>query len=170
MVMPASMLPRLFRHLLGEDWAARRAFPEPVLERITAAIASGEQCHSGELRFVVEGGLPPVCVLRGQTARQRAEELFGELRVWDTEHNSGVLIYLLMADRSVEILADRGVSARVPPGQWQAICKAMEQRYALGEFERGAVEGIEAVSDLLAAHFPADAVNPNELPDRPVIM
>ena len=161
---------RLLRHLAGEDRAARRAFPEPVLERITAAIAAQEQRHSGELRFVVEGGLPPLRVLKGQTARERAAELFAQLRVWDTEHNSGVLIYLLMSDRSVEILADRGVSAKVGAGQWQAICRGMEQRFARGEYEQGAVEGLQAVSDLLAMHFPADAGNPNELPDRPVVM
>jgi uncharacterized membrane protein len=164
------MLARLFRHLVGEDWAARRAFPAPVLDRITAVVAAQEQRHLGELRFVVEGGLPPLRVLAGQSARERAAELFGQLRVWDTEHNSGVLIYLLMADRSVEILADRGVAAKVPDGQWKDICAAMEQRFARGEYEQGAVEGLQAVSDLLAAHFPADAGNPNELPDRPVVM
>lgn len=164
--MPA----RLFRHLVGEDWAARRAFPAAVLDRITATIAAQEQRHCGELRFVVEGGLPPLRILGGQTARDRAAELFSELRVWDTEGNSGVLIYLLMADHAVEILADRGIAARVGAEQWQAICRGMERRFACGEYEQGAVEGLEAVSDLLASHFPAEAGNPNELPDRPVVM
>ncbi len=164
------MLGRLLRHLFGEDWAARRAFPAAALERITAVIAEQEKRHSGELRFVVEGGLPPLRVLGRQSARARAVELFSQLRVWDTGHNSGVLIYLLLADRDVEILADRGIAAKVGQPQWEAICRGMEQRFARGEYEQGVIEGLRAVGDLLAQHFPASADNPNELPDRPVVI
>jgi uncharacterized membrane protein len=164
------MLGRLLRHLFGEDWAAQRAFPPAALDRITAVIAEQERRHNGELRFVVEGGLPPLRVLGGQSGRERAVEVFSQLRVWDTEYNSGVLIYLLLADHDVEILADRGIAARVAPAQWEAICRGMERRFARGEYEQGAIEGLRAVGDLLATHFPADEHNPNELPDRPVVM
>jgi uncharacterized membrane protein len=164
------MLGRLLRHLFGEDWAARRAFPPAVLDRITAVIAEQERRHNGELRFVVEGGLPPLRVLGRQSARERAVEVFSLLRVWDTEYNSGVLIYLLLADRDVEILADRGIAAKVAPEQWEAVCHVMEQHFARGEYEQGAIDGLQAVSELLAQHFPDGSDNPNELPNRPVVM
>lgn len=161
---------RWLRHLLLDDFATRRAFPRAVLGAIERAIATQETHHRGELRFVVEGGLPLTAYLRGRQPRDRAIEHFTRLRVWDTEDNAGVLIYLLLADRRVEIVADRGVHARVGAAAWEAICGHMQRAFGEGRFEAGAILGIEAISDLLALHFPPQAENPNELPDRPVVL
>lgn len=161
---------RLFRHLCLEDWALRRAFPDAVLDRITAVIGEEERRHSGELRFAVEGGLSPGRVLKRQTAHDRAIELFSALRVWDTDRNNGVLIYVLLADRTVEIVADRGIHAIAGAAAWERICADMQRQFAQGAWEAGAVSGLKSVSGLLATHFPADGANPNELPDRPVVL
>lgn len=163
-------LRRFFRHLLTDHWAIRFAFPDTSLEAIEHAIEAHEGRHDGEIRFAVESALPLWDLLRGVSARDRAVELFGRLRVWDTEQNAGVLIYLLLADRRVEIVADRGIHARVGATAWEAICGAMQREFAARRFERGAIVGIEAVSDLLAAHFPPRPVNPDELPNRPVVV
>lgn len=161
---------RWIRHLWLDDLAVRRDFPRPVLSAIERAIATQEKRHRGELRFVVEGGLPLAPLLSGRTARERAIDVFSRLRVWDTEDNAGVLVYLLLADRCVEIVADRGIHARVGSAAWDAICGEMQSTFAAGRFEAGAILGIEAISDLLAAHFPPDEDNPNELPDTPVVL
>ncbi len=161
---------RWIRHLWLDDLAVRRDFPRPVLSAIERAIATQEKRHRGELRFVVEGGLPLAPLLSGRTARERAIDVFSRLRVWDTEDNAGVLIYLLLADRRVEIVADRGIHARVGSAAWDAICGEMQSAFAAGRFEAGAILGIEAISDLLAAHFPPGEDNPNELPDTPVVL
>ena len=163
---------RLVKHLVGEDFAARRAFPTSVRRRIAAAIGEQEKRHTGELRFVVEGGLPPMAVLRGVTSRERAVSLFGQLGVWDTAANNGVLIYLLLADRTVEIVADRGIHSKVGGQAWEIICGEMQRRFGDGRFEEGAVTGLQAVSDLLAEHFPvrADEVNPDELSNEPTLL
>jgi len=164
------MIGRLFRHLWLEDWALRRAFPPVVLDRIATLIGDEEQRHSGELRFAVEGGLPPGRVLNRQSAHDRAIELFSTLRIWDTEKNNGVLIYLLLADRTVEIVADRGIHVIAGAATWERICGDMRAQFAQGAWEAGAVTGIKAVSDLLTEHFPADGANPNELPDQPIVL
>jgi hypothetical protein len=163
---------RFYRHLIGEDFAARRAFPAPLRRRIAAVIGEQESRHTGELRFVVEGGLPPSAVLRGVEARERAVQLFSQLGVWDTEANNGVLIYLLLADRAVEIVADRGIHSRVGAQAWEIICGEMQRSFAEGRFEAGALSGLQAVSDLLAAHFPvgAGAANPDELTNEPTLV
>lgn len=161
---------RWIRHLWLDDIAVRRDFPRAVLSAIERAIATQERRHRGELRFVVEGGLPLAPLLSGRTARERAIDVFSRLRVWDTEDNAGVLIYLLLADRRVEIVADRGIHARVGSAAWDAICGEMQSAFAAGRFEAGATLGIEAISDLLAAHFPPGDENPNELPDTPVVL
>jgi len=161
---------RWFRHLFAADWLLWRRFPRRVLLAIEKTIGEQEKRHIGELRFVVEGCLPISRLVRGQRARARAVDLFGALRIWDTEHNSGVLIYLLLADRAVEILADRGVQACVGNKVWEGICAQMRSQFALGKFESGSVEGIRAISDLLAQHFRATGENQNELPDKPVIL
>ena len=161
---------RWIRHLFAADWLLWRKFPRSVLLAIENAIREQEQRHIGELRVVVEGGLSMRRLLRGQRARARAVELFGSLRIWDTEDNSGVLIYVLLADRAVEILADRGVQACVGNKGWEAICAQIRSRFAHGKFESGCIEGIGAISDLLARHFPASGENPNELPDKPVVL
>jgi uncharacterized membrane protein len=161
---------RLLRHLLTDHVAARRAFPLGALDAIGAAIARNEQRHDGELRFVIEASMPLTRLLRRQSPRSRALELFSQFRVWDTEHNSGVLIYVLLADRHVEIVADRGIHAKVEDGTWEGVCAAMQQAFAAGRFEQGAIAGIEAISDLLARHFPRAAGKANELPDEPVML
>jgi uncharacterized membrane protein YgcG len=161
---------RWIKHLWLDDLAVRRAFPRAVLGAIERSIATQEKRHRGELRFVVEGGLPLGSLLGGRTARERAIDVFSRLRVWDTEDNAGVLIYLLMADRQVEIVADRGIHARVGAAAWDAICGEMQAAFAGGRFEAGAILGIEAISDLLAEHFPPGDDNPNELPDKPVVL
>jgi uncharacterized membrane protein len=161
---------RWIKHLFLDDFAVQRAFPKAALQAIEAAIAKQELRHRGELRFVVEGGLPLVPFLAGRTAHERAIELFSQLRIWDTEGNAGALIYLLLADRRVEIVADRGINARVGSATWDAICRAMQTAFAEGRFEAGAIVGIEAISDLIATHFPPGGENPNELSDTPVVL
>jgi uncharacterized membrane protein len=162
---------RIFRHLFTDHIAVKRAFPRQAMQAIEKTITEEERRHAGQLRFAVEASLPLGELLRGVHARQRALEVFGRLHVWDTEHNCGVLIYVLLADRHVEIVADRGIHARVGSAAWEAICGEMQQEFARGQFERGAVLGIRAISDLLADHFPAaEGEQPNELPDRPVVL
>ncbi len=161
---------RWIKHLIVDDYAVRRDFPRATLQGIERAIAAQEKRHRGELRFVVEGGLPLRRLLAGRTARQRAIEVFSRLRVWDTEDNAGVLVYLLLADRRVEIVADRGIDARVGSAAWDVICREMQSAFGDGRFEAGAILGIEAISDLLARHFPPGDENPNELPDKPEVL
>lgn len=163
-------LKRFLRHLFTPPWAWKRAFPQPALDAIEAAIRASEARHGGEIRFAVENSLAPSRVWRGTSGRERAIEVFSNLRVWDTEHNSGVLIYLLLADHDIEILADRGIAARVDAGAWETVAQAMEAAFRQGEFERGALAGIERVGALLAAHFPPGGDNPDELVNRPVII
>jgi len=161
---------RLLRHLLFPDWLTRRRFPGRVLARIEAAVAASEQGHSAELRFVVEGALHPAQLMAGMMARERALDVFSSLRTWDTAANNGVLIYLLLADRDVEIVADRGLSGLVQPAEWEAICREMEACFRRGEFEAGALLGIERVDGLLRRHFPGSGENPNELADTPSVL
>jgi len=161
---------RIFRHLFLPQWSIGLAFPKRVLQAIEQAIAASEKHHDAELRFAVEAGLPLAALLRGQTARGRAVEVFSQLRVWDTEHNSGVLVYVQLVDRKVEILTDRGINALVPQAEWNAICRRIEQRYREGAFEAGTLAAIEEISLRLARHFPPRQTNPNELPNRPVVL
>ena len=161
---------RLLKHLLLPDWFVRRVFARGDLAAIGAAIAASEKSHRGELRFVVEAAMPLTALWRDQTPRARAVDLFSTLRVWDTAENNGVLIYLLWADRDVEIVADRGIHAQVGADAWETVCRQMEAAFRAGRFEEGAVAGIEAVGTLLARHFPGDGSEPNEVSDRPVIL
>ena len=146
---------------------ARHAFPSTTLQRIDRAIANSEALHGGELRFVVERALEGAALWRAQSSRERAIDLFSSLRIWDTEHNSGVLIYVLLADRSVEILADRGIHAKAGQPAWDAICRAMELYFRVGKFETGSLDGIAAITKLLEKHFPRMPGAQNELPDFP---
>jgi uncharacterized membrane protein len=161
---------RIGRHLLEHRWRVRRIFPPEALAVIERAIKAGEETHSGQLRFVVEGALDGKPLFRNQSARERALDIFSQLRIWDTAHNNGVLIYLLLADRDVEIVADRGIDAKVGVAGWERICKAMEVDFKAGNFAGGVVRGIQAVSQQLAAHFPKHGTGPNELSDRPVVL
>ena len=161
---------RITRHLLQHHWRAKQVFPKGVLDRIEQAIKRGEASHSGQVRFVVEGALDGGPLFRNQPARERALDVFSQLRIWDTEHNNGVLIYLLLADRVVEIIADRGIDAKVGAEGWARICRDMEADFANGRFEVGAIKGIEAVSRELAKHYPPTGPHRNELPDKPVVI
>ena len=161
---------RTLKHMISAG-NARRLFPARALDAIQQAIAQGEARHQDQVCFAIEGALPMSRVLRGLAPRARAHEVFSHLRVWDTRNNSGVLIYVLVADRAIEIVADRGIAARVAESQWAEICAAMRERFLAGDFVGGAIDGVQRVSDLLALHFPADGADkPNELPDRPVIL
>ena len=158
---------RIFRHLVSARRQLRRAFPPRTLDAIEQAIREAEGRHRGEIRFVVEGALHGHALCSGQSARERAIELFSLLRVWDTEANNGVLIYVLLADRRLEIVADRGIHARVPPDSWNAIAQAMEQAFASGRFEAAAIGAVRAVADRLEADA---ARRIDELPDRPLVL
>ena len=147
-----------------------RAFPHSALKAIEQAIKASEMTHTGEVRFVVEGALDGAPLFSGQTAKQRALALFSQLQIWDTEHNTGVLIYLLLADRAVEIVADRGIHAKAGAHAWVAICHDMEAAFKAAKFEGGAVSGIQAVTHQLVDHFPAGGGNANELPDKPLVI
>jgi uncharacterized membrane protein len=161
---------RISKHLVLHRWQARKLFPRKTLAAIEQAIKAGEATHSGQVRFVVEGTLDGVPLFRDQPARERAIDVFSHLRIWDTAHNNGVLIYLLLADHDVEIIADRGIDAKVGRAGWEKICRDMERDFASGQYEGGVIRGIEAVSRQLASHFPADGRGPNELPDAPIVI
>ena len=161
---------RILKHLLAPDWLIYRAFPRAALKRIETAIARSEAAHRGELRVAIEAGFDLLPLVRGITPRQRALEAFSRLRVWDTEENSGVLIYLQLVDRDIEIVCDRGINAKVGLERWEAICRRMEQAFRARRFEEGVLEGIAEITALLAQHFPARRDNPDELPDRPIVL
>jgi uncharacterized membrane protein len=161
---------RFFRHLLTPPWRVRMLFSARTLRVIESAIRECETTHAGEIRFAVEHGLHVHALLRGQSARDRALEVFSHLRVWDTEHNNGVLIYLLLADHDVEIVADRGVHARVGGEGWEKICREMEASFREGKFEEGVLHGIRAISAHLVRHYPAQGKDRNELDDKPVVL
>lgn len=161
---------RLLKHVTAPAWAVRRGFTQETLSRIERAIRASEQEHHGELRFAVEGPLPFSYLLRDRKPRLRAEDVFSQLRVWDTEENSGVLIYVQLVDRRIEIVADRGIATKVEQPEWSAICRAMEQAFKEGRFAEGALQAIERITALLARHFPARGKNPNELPDKPSVL
>lgn len=163
-------LPRLFRHLAATRWLTRRRFPPELLTRIEQWITDLETRHGGEVRFAVETAYELEELWAGLSPRQRALEVFGLLGVWDTAQNNGVLIYLSMADRDVEIVADRGIAARVPQPEWDSVCRVMEEHFRAGRFAEGAQAGIEAVGSLLARHFPQQSRGRDELPNQPILL
>jgi uncharacterized membrane protein len=158
---------RWLAHALTTRGSVHRAIPEAAVNTLERTVGNAERGSSGQIRLVIEAHWP-LWQVKHQAPRGRALEWFSQLRVWDTEHNNGVLVYLLFAERDVEIVADRGFNARVSAAQWEAVCNAMEARFAKGEFETGLSEGINAIGDLLRQHFPAD-MGRNEQSDRPVI-
>lgn len=163
-------LRRAWTHLTTTAASGRRRFPALALEAIGQAIAAGEASHRAEVRMIVEAALPVEDALRGMTARMRARELFATFGVWDTEENCGVLVYVNLADRKVEIVADRGIARLVDAGEWQAVCRAMTEGFARGDYGRGAVHALEQLNDLLAARLPASGERPNQLPDKPMVL
>jgi uncharacterized membrane protein len=167
-------LGRLLRHVAASHWRTRLKFPRRTLDAIEQAVARAEGTHAGEIRFAIETSLAPLHVINDLSPRARALEVFALLKVWDTEHNNGVLIYVQLADRDVEIVADRGLAARVSQGEWETVCRSMEEHFRAGRFEAGAIAGVDAVGTLLARHYPPEAdVVPrghNQLPDRPALL
>jgi uncharacterized membrane protein len=167
-------LGRLIRHAAATHWRTRMMFPRATLDAIEQAIARAERTHAGEIRFAIETALPPLHVLNGMAPRARAHDVFAALRVWDTAQNNGVLIYVQLADRVVEIVADRGFEGRIGPPEWQAVCRLMEEEFRAGRFEAGSIAGVDAVGSLLRRHFPASAdplaQSTNQLPDRPTLL
>jgi hypothetical protein len=163
-------LKRVWHHILMNQSQLRKCFPDTVLRAIHEATARCEKMHSGEIRFVVEAELEWGPLLADQSPRQRAIDVFSQLRVWDTEENNGVMIYVLLADRRVEIVADRGIHRQVGDAGWGTICEAIQAEFKAGRFDAGAIKGLEAISAHLAQHFPPRDDDQNELSDQPVVM
>ena len=165
-------LKRLLKHRWLDERDAARALDAAALARLQARVAQSEALHSGEIRVLVEAGLPLSYLWRDLPARARAVTMFGKLRVWDTEHNNGVLIYLLLADHAIEIVADRGLARHVPQAHWDAVMSDMRDAFRAGQFEAGLMQAIARVDDALTRHFPLTTGqgNPNELPDRPQLL
>jgi uncharacterized membrane protein YgcG len=161
---------RLLKHLTTPGWLARRTFNAAVLDRLEGAIRDSEPQHGAELRLVIEGELDLHDLLHAVTPRHRAIELFSRLRVWDTEENNGVLIYVQCVDRTIEIVADRGVAAKVGQLQWDEVCAQMSAAFLAGKYEAGVLQGIADISSLLAMYYPHQDGYGNELPDRPVVL
>ena len=167
----SNWLPRLLKHRLFDEGDTARAVSKEALARIEAKVAASEKRHGGEIRVVVESGLPFSYLRRAATPRDRAVALFGKLGVWDTEANSGVLIYLLLAERAIEIVADRGLNRHVDAAAWAAIAAQMREAFRQGDFEAGLAAAIDSVDALLVRHVPLQAgrVDINELPDAPLV-
>ena len=161
---------RIASHLLFSDWQLRRAFNPDCLSAIEAAVHKSEQLHGGEIRFAVQGGLEGMRLLKGQSPRDRAIEVFSQLRVWDTERNNGVLIYVLLADRAVEIVADRAIHDIAGNATWAAICQDMQREFSNSAFQAGALKGVAAVATIIGMYFPFNGARANELSDTPVVM
>lgn len=170
--MAGFSLMRLLRHRLWDEADARRALPADALARLQQRVVQSEARHSGEIRVCVEASLPLSYLWRGADARERALAMFGKLRVWDTELNNGVLVYLLLAEHRIELVADRAVDRRVGADRWRELVEAMGQAFRAGRFEEGLADAIDAVDALLVAHFPhaAGAAHDNELPDAPLLL
>ena len=173
-------LARLLRHALATHWRTRMLFPRATLDAIEKAIREAERTHAGQIRFAIETALTPMHIWHRVSAHKRALEVFSALRVWDTERNNGVLVYLLLADRSVEIVADRGFKSRVSAAEWAAVCRLIESHFLHSRFKSGCLAGIEAIGALIARHFPGEipvdstsavgVAADNELSDRPTLL
>ena len=163
-------LARITRHLLMTHWQLRRAYGTPTLAAIEAAIRDSECRQSGQIRFAVESALHGRALLHDLQPRQRALEVFAGLHMWDTEQRNGVLIYLLLADRAVEIVVDRGAHQRVEPAVWQQLCGRMERELEAGHFREAVLLGIQGVTEVMSAPFPGTGTPSGELPDTPVVL
>jgi uncharacterized membrane protein len=168
-------LTRILKHRWQSDDAAQRAIPPALLDQLAAQVARSEAGHSGEIRIYVEAGLPLSYLWQpasmADITRERALALFGKLRVWDTAHNNGVLIYLLLAEHRIEIVADRGLNERGAPDTWPRLVSGMSAAFKAGDYEAGLTQAVQQVSTLLQQHFTLQGgqSNPNELPDAPVL-
>lgn len=163
-------LMRMLRHLCSTASATRAAFTPTVLNQIETAITAAEAQHAGEIRFVIETALPLTALRHGVSARQRALAVFAQLHIWDTHANNGVLIYVLRADRAVEIIADRGISSRVSQAEWDGVCREVEAHYRAGRYAEGSSAAVSGVARLLGRHFPAAGPHQNELPNQPILL
>jgi uncharacterized membrane protein len=161
---------RFLRHIFFTRWTTRRRFTPQVLARIETVIRETEALHAGEIRFVVETALDLAELVQNLAPRARAMQVFGQLGVWDTAQNNGVLIYLLLADHSVEIVADRGIATRIAQPEWDGVCRGMERHFREGRFSEGSVVGIQEVGRLLSRHFPGQQADADELPNQPVLL
>jgi uncharacterized membrane protein len=161
---------RVLQHLFTPFWLLRLHYPPATLQKIEQRIVALEARHPGELRFVAEHALDLADLIAGVTPRERALEVFSQLRVWDTERNDGVLVYVLHAEHAVEIVADRGIARRVPQSEWDAICRRVEEHFRARRYEQGALAAIDAVAALLERYLPASKGDANELPDQPLLL
>ena len=161
---------RAWRHMTSGTSAGKRAFPPATLQAIEQAITLGEQRHRAEVRLIVEPGLDARAAFNNVTNRQRARALFAQYGVWDTEENCGVLIYINLAAREVDIVADRHVSRLVADAEWQTICRTMTTGFAQGDYHSPTLSALEQLNTLLARHYPADRTRPNQLPNDAVIL
>jgi uncharacterized membrane protein len=163
-------LRRVWRHRLASDRQVRATFDDAAFRRIEGAIAAGEALHRGEVRFAVEAELDLYRLWAGMTPRERALQVFSEQGIWDTEENTGVLIYLLWADHAVEIIADRTAHRSLPASGWQAICEAMAQACRENRHVEGVVAAVDAVNRTLQAALPAAGADADELPNRSIVL
>jgi len=167
----ANRLQRILKHRWRDEADTRRAIPPALVERLAQTVADSERRHTGEIRIYVEAGLPLSYLWRDASPRERAVAMFGKLGVWDTEQNNGVLIYLLLAEHAIEIVADRGLNGHVDAQQWRALVQGMGESFRAGRYEEGLKQAVDTVTTVLVRHFPVTpgAANPNELPDEPVL-
>ena len=163
-------LRRLIRHLLTTRFVARQRFPRAAFAAIERAIQTAELTHAGQIVFALEASLDMPHLWHRVGSRHRALQVFAQLGVWDTSANNGVLIYVLLADRIVEIVADRGIAARVQQAEWEQICREMQRHFRAGDYAKGATEGIRLTGELLTRHFPGGKSPTDELSDRPVLL
>jgi uncharacterized membrane protein len=161
---------RLLKHLFTTHAAGKRTFPPSTLKAIEAAITEGESLHKAEVRLIVEHSLSGRAVLHRITSRQRAIELFSQYRIWDTEDNCGVLVYINIADRKLEIVADRAVSKLIPNKGWHAVCRTMTEGFSQGEFHHSSAAAMAQLNALLQSHLPADGTHSNQLPNKPIVL
>lgn len=167
-----NLFSRLIRHLCFRQRSARRAFPQPTLDVLQAAIGDGERLHRAQVKLIIEPSLSVPQVLHRTSSRARAHVLFAHHRIWDTEENCGVLVYVNLADQKVEIIPDRSIARLVPRNDWEAVCRSMTERFAQGQFHDGALAGLVHANTLLEQHFPRldGAGRDNELSDHPVML
>ena len=164
------MIIRFFRHILTTRASGKHAFPTASLEAIENRIAQGEKTHRAEVRVIIEPAMPVNAILDRMTPRERALELFGRYGIWDTQENNGILVYINLADRQVDIIADRGIAAKVGETEWQNICAIMTFGFAQGHFQESTLTALSAINTLLQQHFPAAGTRENVLPDRPILL
>jgi uncharacterized membrane protein len=161
---------RWWQHLTTTPWALRRCFPHSTLAAIDAACAASEQTHRAEIRCAVETALPLGHLWRGVSSTARAVEVFAQLHMWDTAENNGVLLYVLLAEHRIEIVADRGFAQYVSTADWRSICSEMEAAFGSGRYEAGALAALERITAIAREYFPARGGDRNELPNTTALL